>query len=136
MVQKQNLKTLVNWPTNSTITEGTCIDLLITNEPSSVDSIFVTPPFCSTHSVVEFNIHKHYAYKRKIPQYNEANYTQLNSELDKINWDLEVFNTTVRNEIYLKFMDVLTTTINKHIQKEVSYYDQGIQYLWIGQLEY
>ena len=40
------------------------------------------------------------------------------------------------NEIYLKFMDVLTTTINKHIQKEVSYYDQGIKYLWIGQLEY
>ena len=34
MVQKQNLKTLVNCPTNFTTTEGTCIDLLITNDPS------------------------------------------------------------------------------------------------------
>ena len=33
MVQKQNLKTLVNCPTNLTTTEGTCIDLLITNDP-------------------------------------------------------------------------------------------------------
>ena len=34
MLQKQNLKTLVNCPTKFTTTEGTCIDLLITNDPS------------------------------------------------------------------------------------------------------
>ena len=123
VLQKQNLTNLVNCPTNFTTTEGTCIDLLITSDPSLVDSTFVTPPFCSTHSVVgldlTFNIHKHYAYKREITLYNEANYTHLNSELDKINWDNEVFSTTDMDEIYSKSMDVLTTTINKHIPKKV-----------------
>ena len=65
MLQKQNLKTLVNCPTKFTTTEGTCIDLLITSYPSLVDSTCVTPPFCSTHSVVGldfiFNMHKQYA---------------------------------------------------------------------------
>ena len=134
-----NLTNLVNCSTNFTTTEGPCIDLLITSDPSLVDSTFVTP-FCSTHSVVGLdltcNIHKHYAYKRETTLYNEANYTHLNSELDKINWDNEVFSTTHMDELYSKFMDVLTTAINKHIPKKLSQYDQGIKYLWIGQLEY
>ena len=63
-------------------------------------------------------MHKYYAYKRKITLYNEANYTLPHSDLDKINLDLAVFNTTDMDEIYLKFMDILTTTINKHIPKK------------------
>ena len=34
VLQKLNLTNLVNCPTNFTTTEGTCIDLLITNDPS------------------------------------------------------------------------------------------------------
>lgn len=123
ILQRLNLHNLVNTPTNFTTSEGTCIDLLVTSDPALVRNTFVSPPFCSTHSVVgldlQFYTHKQYAYKREIVDYNNADFKKLNSELSNINWDVEVFNSLDLDEIYSKFTKILNSTVDKHVPKKV-----------------
>lgn len=45
ILQKLNLHSLVTCPTNFTTSEGTCIDLLITNNLALVNDTLLHPPF-------------------------------------------------------------------------------------------
>lgn len=122
--QRLNLHNLITTPTNFTNPEGTCIDLLITSDPALVRNTSVSPPFCSTHSVIgldlQFCSHRQYAYRREIVDYNNADFNKLNSELANINWDVEVFNSCDIDEIYSKFTNVLNSTVDKHVPKKVA----------------
>lgn len=76
ILQRLKLHNIINTRTNFTNPEGTCIDLLISSDPVLVRNTYVSPPFCSTNSVIgldlQFCSHKHYAYRREIVDYNNA----------------------------------------------------------------
>lgn len=125
ILQRLNLHNLFNTPTNFTNTEGTCIGLSITSDPALVRNASVSPPFCSTNSVIgldlQFCSHKQYAYRREIVDYDNADFNKLNNELANINWDVEVFNSCdiLLDEIHSKFTNFLNSTVDKHVSKKV-----------------
>lgn len=98
MPQNFSLTIKCHNPTNYTTARGTCIDLIITNAVKRVESIDVLTLFCSTHCPVTLEIHfktyKQRAYKRILTDYIHADYTSLNNDLLKVNWDRDVFNST------------------------------------------
>lgn len=98
LLQRFRVSNLIHEPTNFTIPNGSCIDLIIANNTVTgiVYDSFVNPPCCSTNSItgvaVKFHIMKHYAYQRVIKNYNNANYVGLNNDLTATNWEVKVFN--------------------------------------------
>lgn len=110
-------------PTNFTIPNGSCIDLIIANNTGIVYDSFVNPTCCSTHSIagveVKFHIMKHYAYQRVIRDYNNAIYVGLNNDLTGTNWEEEVFNAENINEINSNFTNIITSCIKKRIPTKV-----------------
>lgn len=103
LLQRFGISNLIHEPTNFTIPNGSCIDLIISNNTGIVYDSFVNPPCCSTHSIagveVKFHIMKQYAYQRVIMNYNNANYGGLNNDLTATNWEEEGFNDENINEI-------------------------------------
>ena len=81
LLQRLNLTNIILSATNFTSNIGTCIDLTLTNNTNLVVRNDVTPPFCSTHSVIsveiKFNTLKQYAYKTVITDYSKADYVNL-----------------------------------------------------------
>lgn len=117
ILQRLKLHILVNAPADFTTPEGMCIDLLVTCDPASVRNIYESPPFCSIHSVIgidlQFCLHKQYAYRREIVNYNNSDFNKLDSELANIQWDVEVFNSRDIDEMYSKFTNVLNFSVDK-----------------------
>lgn len=85
LLQRFGISNLIHEPTNLTIPNGSCIDLIIANNTGIVSDSSVNPPCCSTHSItgveVKFHIMKQYAYQRVIRDYNNDNYVGLNNDL-------------------------------------------------------
>ena len=52
LLQRMNLHNVIHDPTNFSSNVGTCIDLILTNNTNLLLSTFISPPFCSTHSVI------------------------------------------------------------------------------------
>ena len=95
LLQRLNLTNIILSATNFTSNIGTCIDLILTNNKNLVVKNDVTPPFCSSHSVIiveiKFNTFKQHAYKRVITGYSKADYVNLRKDLQDTNWDNKVF---------------------------------------------
>lgn len=51
LLQSFGLSNLIYEPTNVTIPQGSCTDLIITNNTDIVYDSVVNPPCCSTHSI-------------------------------------------------------------------------------------
>lgn len=123
LLQRFGISNLIHEPTNFTIPNGSCIDLIISNNTGIVYDSFVNPPCCSTHSIagveVKFHIMKHYAYQRVIRDYNNAIYVGLNNDLTGTNWEEEVFNAENINEINSNFTNIITSCIKKRIPTKV-----------------
>lgn len=70
LLQRFGLSNSIHEPTNFTIPQGSCIDLIITNNTGIVFDNFVIPPCFNTHSKSEvevtFHIMKQYAYQKVI----------------------------------------------------------------------
>ena len=86
-------------------------DLILTNDTNLVVRNDVTPPFCSTHSVIsveiKFNTFKQSAFKRVITDYSKADNVNLRKDLQDTNLDNKVFTSANINEIYSNFLDTL-----------------------------
>ncbi|XP_062581833.1 uncharacterized protein LOC134243596, partial [Saccostrea cucullata] len=117
-----NLSNVVLEPTNFTTDIGTCIDLVLTNDPSKVKSVVVDEPICSSHSPVSieisFQTYKQHAFKRTIRNYDNANYQGLNNDLQNVNWDEKVFTSNNMNDVYENFTCTYLTLVDKHIPKK------------------
>ena len=81
LLQRLKLTSIILCATNFTSNNGTCIDLILTNNTNLVVKNDVNPHFCSSHSVIsveiKFYIFKQYAYKRVITDYSKADYVNL-----------------------------------------------------------
>ena len=119
--ERLNLTNIILSATDFTSNIGTCIDLILTNDTNLVVRNDVTPPFCSTHSVIsveiKFNTFKQY--KRVITDYSMADYVNLRKDLQDTNLDNKVFTSANINEIYSNFLDTLKNKISKYIPPKI-----------------
>lgn len=51
LLQRFGISNLIHEPTNLTIPNGSCIDLIIANNTGIVSDSSVNPPCCRTHSI-------------------------------------------------------------------------------------
>ena len=132
LLQRLNLTNLINNATNFTTNTGTCIDLILTNNTSLIQNQYTTAPFCSSRSVISveinFTVHKQYAYKRVVRNYENVNFHALNEELSQVDWNNTVFNSDNINEIYSNFISSLNNCIDNHIPKKPSPSDLEIKF--------
>lgn len=59
LLQRLGLSNLIYEPTNFTVPQGSCIDLIITNNTGIVYNSFVNHPCCSTYSITGVEVKFH-----------------------------------------------------------------------------
>ena len=92
IINTYNLQQLIKSPTRSTATSSTLIDLILISDSLHAVDKAVIEPFCSDHSAVYFTTNfisvSERSYKRKIWQYNNADYELYRETLDNMLWNL------------------------------------------------
>ena len=103
--------------------KGNTLDILLTNNPLSINNTTVKPEnsLCSSdHFPILFNINSNVkrkkSSKRKIPNLKKANWDDLNHELSEINWSSLLSSHDIE-VCWDKFKSKLTEICNKHIPK-------------------
>ena len=88
----QNLHYLVTEPTRITNTTSTILDQILTNAPSFLTKIEVTPPVstndhCTVGAHFNFKVEKEKAYKRHVWLFKNANFDQFREALSNTNFE-------------------------------------------------
>ena len=111
---------LISEPTHKS---GNILDLLFTNIPNQIKDIHVMDKdkFCrSDHFGIEFCVDIAFKYKpipkRKIFNYNKADYQSLNNDIRSVNWD-HVFSCNDPCIAWDRFKKILADFCNKRIPK-------------------
>ena len=103
IINTYNLQQLVETPTRSTATTSTLIDLILISDSLHAVEKCVIEPFCSDHSAVYFSTNfisvSERSYKRKIWQYNNADYELYRETLDNMQWNFT--NLSVEDQVQL-----------------------------------
>ena len=96
-----DLHQLIDTPTGITANSASIIDLILTTDSLNCTDKGVIDPFCSDHCAVHFSTNfmstKQHSYKRKIWQYEKANYNLYREKLRESNWDMN--NLTIDDQV-------------------------------------
>ena len=122
IINSYNLSQLINEPTRVTHHSRTLLDPIIVGNVSYVKSSGVLPPICSDHSPVfvdfKCKLPKYYSFKRRIYDYNRADWARMENEIDNIKWN-EIFDSNnVDDSAEILTMN-LTRTINSFIPSKI-----------------
>ena len=97
IIDSYNLKQIIDSPTRVTSHTSSLLDPIIIGSASTVDSSYVLTPFCSDHSPVQVNLSttlpKYPPYKRRIYDYNQADWNLIELEFEDNDWPT-IFNAT------------------------------------------
>ena len=123
IINSYNLSQLITEPTRITGHSRTLLDPIIVGNVSYVKSSGVLPPFCSDHSPVfvelDYKLPKYQSFKRRIYNYDRANWDMMGNEIDSINWT-EILNTNNVDDSADILTLNLTRIINRFIPNRVT----------------
>ena len=127
LLNKLHMEQIIKETTHRTATSATIIDIIATNSIDIIEDVKVEPPSLSNHCdvAVLMNIRKakHERFKRRVYQYEKADWANLNRDLREKDWDglLREKDTNDMVNIWTKvFMDAVKKWVpNKllHIEK-------------------
>ena len=115
----RNLEQCIEVPTHN---KGNILDLLLCNDLAynNLLCFSVEPPLSHTcdHSLISFktqlkNRKKSNTPNYKIPNFPRANYSQINDELNAINWNHLIASSADFPSFYNKFISILNESINR-----------------------
>ena len=120
MFSDHNLTQLIDKPTHEC---GKTLDLLLCNSISILSDIHVQEQYeiCSSdHFGITFNVNFNFKRlknkKRKLYNFNKANWNDLNSDLKHVNWDFHL-KFCDSNTAWNRFKSILTNLCDRHIPK-------------------
>lgn len=113
IISKFNIENMINEPTRITDTTQTCIDLILTNHTSIINTTEVLPPFCSDHCTITaeitFKTYTEQAYRAKFWKYEQADQQGIQNKLNSTDWSFIQNNDNI-DEINNKFHSILLDT--------------------------
>lgn len=120
IMSKFNLTNLINEPTRITSTSKTCIDLILTNHKSIINTYEVLAPFHSDHCTVTaevtFKTYKTLSYKKTLWKYEQADLESIKNKLETTDWSFinTLDNMNIINETFTKtLLDICSKCIPK-----------------------
>jgi hypothetical protein len=136
LLLRYNLKHVVNVPTRITKTTATLLDVVITNEKKSINSLKIMDLGLSDHyaqiltiPVLDFS---NIAYRIKKRQFSEANVQEFLYLLNKVTWQ-EVYVESDVNAKFNTFMDVFLYCYNTAFPMKTVHVRDTIKNNWITQ---
>ena len=110
IICKFNIENVFTEPTRITDTTQTCLDLVLTNHTSIIESTDILAPFCSDHCTITaditFKTYKEKTYKTKFWKYEEADNEGIENKVNSTDWSYinNCNNIDEINEIFAKFI--------------------------------
>ena len=87
------LNQIIDSPTRISPTSTSLIDLILVTDTLNCTDKGTIQPFCSDHHAIYFSTNfvttKTHCYKRKVWQYNNANFDEYRQNLNACNWDMD-----------------------------------------------